>query len=128
MPPLTRPLQILIVEDEPIIAFDLHDMLDHAGHDVIGCAATVAEALGVLSARHPDIILTDLNLGAGGSGADVVRNAMRRNIPCVVVSGNYAAKAGGCPEEIEGLPIAAMVAKPFTPDQIANALTTATAA
>jgi len=56
--------RILIVEDEPLIALMLTDMLAELGFNVAASVAQVAEALAFLANEKVDIALLDVNIGA----------------------------------------------------------------
>jgi len=51
--------KILIVEDEPIVALDLHQEILQMGCDVVGVAESADEALLAVSACRPDLALMD---------------------------------------------------------------------
>lgn len=63
--------QILIVEDQPIIAADLASFLRSADFKIAGIAHTGEEAIDLLHNRLPDLVLLDIHLGTGMSGIDV---------------------------------------------------------
>jgi two-component system, response regulator PdtaR len=73
-------MRILIVEDEPLIAWMLADSLEDAGHEVVGRAATMAEALALCegAAAAPELALLDIKLRDGSNGVDVARALMER--------------------------------------------------
>ena len=54
---------VLIVEDEPFIAFDLADAITDAGATVMGPALTVSEASEALDGARPSIACLDINIG-----------------------------------------------------------------
>ena len=56
---------MLIVEDEPLIAEDLANMLDELGHIVQGRAHDAASALRAVRKQRPDLVLLDIRLNAG---------------------------------------------------------------
>lgn len=60
-PPSRDPL-VLVVEDEFLLALDLEHLLRQHGFRVLGPAATVAEALRLLTGATPDVALLDVNL------------------------------------------------------------------
>ena len=60
--------RVLIVEDEPFIAFDLADAIEHAGGIVIGPAATVREALALIKTQRVEAAILDVNLPDGDVG------------------------------------------------------------
>lgn len=57
--------RILVVEDEPFIAFDLMMAIEEAGAIAVGPAATVAEALDFIDHQLPDGAILDVNLPDG---------------------------------------------------------------
>ena len=69
MASLLRGAHILVVEDEPFIAFDLKMAIEDAGARAIGPAATIAEARELIAAEFPDGALLDVNLPDGTIGA-----------------------------------------------------------
>jgi two-component system, response regulator PdtaR len=73
-------MRILIVEDEPLIAWMLADSLERAGHEVVGRAATMADALALCEAAAPppELALLDIMLRDGGNGVDVARALLER--------------------------------------------------
>jgi DNA-binding response OmpR family regulator len=56
-------MQVLIVEDETLIALGYQAMIADAGHDVFGIAASVAQARKLLAAGTPDAAVLDIRLG-----------------------------------------------------------------
>ena len=73
-------MRILIVEDEALIAMALADGLEDAGHEVVGPAATMAEALALCDEAPPppELAVLDINLRDGSSGVDVARALLER--------------------------------------------------
>ncbi|MBU1171431.1 MAG: response regulator [Proteobacteria bacterium] len=61
---------ILIVEDNRIIAEDLKVKLNHMGYTVTGIATSGEEALDAVKARIPDLALMDIRLGQGMDGIE----------------------------------------------------------
>ena len=54
--------RVLIVEDEPIIAFALEDMLEELGYTVIATASDVDQSLRLIRESSPDAVILDVNL------------------------------------------------------------------
>ncbi|PSJ39699.1 response regulator [Allosphingosinicella deserti] len=106
--------RILIVEDEPLIAFDNEYLLTDAGYEVIGTVDSLAEAVRVLSEEQVDLVLSDITLRGDGDGMDVARAAAAKNVPVLFVTGN-------CPIEAHSLGIGCL-AKPYTDKILKNAL------
>ncbi|HTU11792.1 MAG TPA: response regulator [Allosphingosinicella sp.] len=85
--------RILIVEDEPLIAFDNENMLQDAGYEVVGTVDNYADAADVIGREAIDLILTDIALAGEGDGLDVARAAAARGIAVLFVTGNCTAEA-----------------------------------
>ena len=72
-------MRVLIVEDEVLIAMALANSLEEGGHEVVGPAATMAEALALCeAAAAPELAVVDINLRDGSSGVDVARALLER--------------------------------------------------
>jgi len=109
--------RVLIIEDEPIIALDIQDLVERCGHSVVGIAATEAEAVRIARAERPSLVLADINLGAGGDGANAVARILRDvTAPVIFVT--------AFPERLltgEALEPAFVITKPFDPTTLAVA-------
>lgn len=67
-------MRILVVEDEALIALMLADSLERGGHEVMGPAASMTEALALCDeAGPPELALLDINLWDGSNGVDLAR-------------------------------------------------------
>ena len=71
-------MRILIVEDEALIAMALTDSLERGGHEVMGPASTMAEALALCAMLRPELALLDINLRDGSNGVDGARALFAR--------------------------------------------------
>jgi CheY-like chemotaxis protein len=79
--------RILLVEDEYLIAFDVASLLESKGAEVIGPAASVHEALGLLeTGARPDAAVLDINLG-DERVFPVAEELQAANVPFVFLSG-----------------------------------------
>ena len=90
------PADVLIVEDDPIIAIDFEDRLLGFGVSSVRTVGSVAQALAAIAARAPDFALLDVELGREKSFAVADRLAAAQ-IPFVFVTG-YGAEARIAPE------------------------------
>ncbi|EGF91032.1 response regulator [Asticcacaulis biprosthecium C19] len=82
-------LNILIVEDDLMIADMTEAFLIASGYDVCGIARTVNKALALAAEHLPDLALIDLRLAEGGLGTDVAPQLQRRKRTGILyVSGN----------------------------------------
>jgi CheY-like chemotaxis protein len=106
--------KVLIIEDEPIIALDLENLVTELGHEVVGTAATYEDAVAQANSRKPGLILADINLGEGGSGIDAVSKILDRfDVPVIFVTA-YPERllTGERPEPTY------LIAKPFLPETV----------
>lgn len=79
--------QILVVEDESIIARDLQKNLQRLGYEVPAIAFSSEDALQAVSHHLPDLVLMDINLGAGGDGIETAKTMRDQfNIPVVFLT------------------------------------------
>lgn len=67
---------VLIIEDEPLVAMDLETAMQEIGHRIIGVASTHTEAMEVARARRPGLVLADIQLADGSSGIDAVNEML----------------------------------------------------
>jgi len=107
--------RILVVEDEPVIALDLLDVLAGAGFKALGPASSLEKALEKIAACQFDAVLLDCKLGSVTSAA-VAAELTRKRIPYLVVT---AYDKQVLPEEMRGAP---MLAKPIDADNLLQAL------
>ena len=81
-------MNILVVEDEFLLAMALEDCLTRAGHHVVGLARSRAEALAHAARSRPDLVLLDIRLADGESGIDVAADLQERmGVPVLYASG-----------------------------------------
>lgn len=83
-------MNILIVEDEPIIAISLAVILESAGHTIIGPVRTRDEAIELCREHRPTIALLDINLEGRLDGVELARTLQQQGIPSVFVSAQHA--------------------------------------
>ena len=108
---------VLIIEDEPIIAMDIEELVLNCGHRVVGMATTEAEAVEMAERHKPGLILADINLGIGGDGTAAVSRIMKHHYAPVIFVTAY-------PERLltgEDLEPAFVITKPFEPLTLAIA-------
>lgn len=106
--------RILIVEDEPLTAFDNENMLTDAGYEVVATIDTFDDALEVLEREQVDLVLSDVRLRSQQTGVDLARAAKAKGIPTLFATGHPYPDAGsvavGC------------LMKPYTERQLKSAL------
>lgn len=102
---------VLIIEDEPVIAMDLRMLVQRCGHRVVGVASSETEAVRLANERPTGLILADVNLGRGGDGINAVRRIMQSvKVPVIFVTA-YPERLLTA-EEVEP---AFIMSKPFDP-------------
>ena len=75
---------VLIIEDEPIIAMDIEELVQNCGHRVVGVASREREAVHIAKTTRPGLILADINLGVGGDGTNAVARIMQSHYAPVI--------------------------------------------
>jgi CheY-like chemotaxis protein len=102
---------VLIIEDEPIIAMDIRRLLQECGHRVVGVAASEAAALALAVDRVVGLVVADIDLGEGGNGIAAVRNILQVvRVPVIFVT--------AYPQQLltaNGVEPAFVMNKPFDP-------------
>ncbi|PTD16654.1 response regulator [Sphingomonas fennica] len=79
--------EVLIIEDEPIIAMDLETIVRDLGHDVTGVAVTRDEAVAQALAHRPGLVLADIQLADDSSGIDAVKDILARfSVPVIFIT------------------------------------------
>ena len=108
---------VLIIEDEPVIAMDIEELVSSCGHRVVGVATTETEAVELAEKHRPGLILADINLGAGGDGTSAVARIMQHHYAPVIFVTAY-------PERLltgDAVEPAFVITKPFEPLTLAIA-------
>jgi DNA-directed RNA polymerase specialized sigma24 family protein len=106
--------EILIIEDEPLIAMDIEQLVESLGHRVTGIARTHREAVQLFGKTQPRMILADIQLADGSSGIDAVNDIlMAQSIPVIFITAfPERLLTGERPEPTF------LVTKPFNPDMV----------
>ena len=114
--------RVQIIEDEPLIALDLRNIVTDMGHEVTGIARTRTEAVALGKRERPDLILADINLADNSSGVDAVGDLLAEydDIPVIFITA-YPEKllTGEKPEP------AFLIPKPFEHEQVRSAVSQA---
>lgn len=107
--------RILIVEDEPLTAFDNEVMLTDLGYDVVATLDNFEQATVLLDREDVDLVLSDVRLSGKHSGLDLARAAKERGIPVLFSTGHEI------PDEGKTVAVGC-ITKPYTERQLKNAL------
>ncbi|HEY0445737.1 MAG TPA: response regulator [Allosphingosinicella sp.] len=79
--------EVLIIEDEPIIAMDIETIVRDLGHSVTGVAVTRDEAVAQALARRPGLVLADIQLADDSSGIDAVKDILSEfQVPVIFIT------------------------------------------
>ncbi|MDB5524492.1 MAG: response regulator [Rhizobium sp.] len=109
-------MNVLIVEDEVLLALELENELENAGHQVVGEAMSSGEAIDIASSRRPDLAFVDIHLQDGPTGVEVGRHLAAEGIPFVFMTGNLKR----VPEDFAGA--IGVIEKPYSVNGFRNAL------
>lgn len=78
---------VLVIEDEPLIALDIEDLVTSMGHRVSKVARTYDEALAAAKVCEPGLVLADIQLADGSSGIDAVNDLLKTiEVPVVFIT------------------------------------------
>jgi DNA-directed RNA polymerase specialized sigma24 family protein len=105
---------VLVIEDEPMIAMDLEGIVEGLGHRVMGVARTHAEAVKAIAKEKPGLVLADIQLADGSSGLDAVNEMLGSfQVPVIFITA-YPDRllTGERPEP------AFLITKPYQPDTV----------
>jgi CheY-like chemotaxis protein len=105
---------VLIIEDEPLIAMDIENLVQSLGHRVDKVARTHSEAIEAVEHKRPGLVLADIQLADGSSGLDAVNEMLGSfSVPVVFITA-YPERllTGERPEP------AFLITKPFQPETV----------
>jgi DNA-binding response OmpR family regulator len=106
--------RILVIEDEPLTAFDNEVMLRDAGYDVVATHDDFEEAVAALDREKVDLILSDVRLRGKRTGIQLAEEARKRGVPLLFVTGHP-------PDNACDLAIGCLM-KPYSERQLKQAL------
>jgi DNA-directed RNA polymerase specialized sigma24 family protein len=110
--------QVLIIEDEPVIAADIEALVRELGHDVLDVAATRREAVDAVARVTPGLVLADIQLADGSSGIDAVKDILGQfDVPVIFITAfPERLLTGERPEPTF------LITKPFQPETVKAAI------
>ncbi len=114
--------KVMVIEDEPLIAMDIRNIVTDMGHAVTGIARTRAQAVDLGRKERPDLILADIQLADNSSGIDAVRELLDEigDLPVIFITAfPDRLLTGEKPEP------AFLITKPFTVEQVRSAVSQA---
>jgi DNA-directed RNA polymerase specialized sigma24 family protein len=109
---------VLIIEDEPVIAADIEALVRELGHSVLDIAATRTEAVEAVARGRPGLVLADIQLADGSSGIDAVRDILGEiDVPVIFITAfPERLLTGERPEPTF------LITKPFQPETVKAAI------
>src|SRR5262252_1120813 len=106
--------RILIVEDEPLTAFDNENFLGDAGYVIVATVDDLEEALDALDREEVHLILSDVRLRKQQTGIHLATEAKKRGVPTLFATGQ---SYPGASEIAVGC-----LAKPYSERQLLKAI------
>lgn len=113
----SRPLcikRLLVIEDDPLTAFDNEHTLKHSGYDVIATVDSGEAAVRYIASEQIDALVLDLGLAGDMTGREVARLARDRGIAVLLVTGQ-------CPADASEIAVACL-GKPHSASALVSAL------
>lgn len=112
---------VLIIEDEPVIAADIEALVRELGHKVTDIATTHDEAVDAVARDRPGLVLADIQLADGSSGIDAVKDILKRiDVPVIFITAfPERLLTGERPEPTF------LITKPFQPETVKAAISQA---
>ncbi len=114
--------KVMVIEDEPLIALDIRNIVSDMGHAVTGIARTRARAVALGREERPNLILADIQLADNSSGIDAVNDLLAEmpEVPVIFITAfPDRLLTGERPEP------AFLITKPFSSEQVRSAVSQA---
>ena len=105
---------VLVVEDEPLVAFDNEHVLEQAGYRVAATVDDYDHAISVLEEDEVDLVIADIALHGDKTGVDVARHAHAKGLAVLFVS-------GACPVDAHEMAVGCL-AKPYLPRELLGSI------
>ena len=113
--------EVLIIEDEPMIAFQLKEIIESLGHKLVARAQTREEAVQEARTKKPGLMLIDIQLADGSSGLDAMDEIMEfHQAPSIVITAYPERLLAGRANEP-----AFLIPKPFRADHVKTVISQA---
>jgi DNA-directed RNA polymerase specialized sigma24 family protein len=105
---------VIIIEDEPLIALDLERLVTDLGHRVLKIVRTEGQAIEAVERMRPGLVLADIHLADGSSGLDAVNKILRTvSVPVIFITAYPQLLLTGVRPEPTFL-----ITKPFHPENV----------
>lgn len=107
---------VLIVEDQVLIAIHLQDLVEDAGHRVSAIAHDTSAAMAEAARQRPSFAIMDLRLANGSSGLDAAQQLYEMyGVRCIFVSANIDDDVRSRAAKFQAL---GFIGKPFLPAEV----------
>ncbi|MBB5686937.1 response regulator [Sphingobium boeckii] len=106
--------RLLIVEDEPLVAFDNEHALGEAGYEVVATVDRFGDAMAVIEAGEVDLILSDVALAGEHDGVHLARTVQPLGVRLLFVTGS-------CPVEAPQISVGCLT-KPYAQRDLIDSL------
>ena len=106
--------RLLVIEDDPLTAFDNEHILKHGGYEVVATVDSGEAAVAIMAAEQVDALVLDLGLAGPMTGREVARLARDRGIAVLLVTGQ-------CPDDASEIAMACL-GKPHNAGALVAAL------
>lgn len=111
--------QVLIVEDEQLVALSLSCMVEDLEHEVCAIADSGAKAIEAATLHHPSLALVDLRIKGSMDGIDTARTLRGMGIPSIILSGDCSPDTVARAKDAG---VVDFVMKPYSLDNLRTAL------
>lgn len=117
-----KPVKVLIVEDEVLLALELEALMRDQGFEIVGCAASAEDAIRLAREHRPDLTLLDMNLKDGVTGPAIAKIICDEDLSSVIF---VTAQANLLPDDLCGA--FGVIEKPYQADILTRAVSFAVA-
>ncbi len=115
-----KPVSILVVEDEALVASYIEEVLAETGYRVTGVAASGTEALALAAEQQPSLALVDIRLTGPTDGIELACQLREKfAVPVIFLSGLVDEETSRRAAAAQAL---GFLSKPFRPSQVFNAI------
>lgn len=106
--------RILIVEDEPLLAFENENVLGDCGYEIVATVDAFEQAIEILEREEVHLVLSDVRLRSEQTGLDLARHAKAKGVPTLFATGNPHESAAEC--------AVGCLTKPYSERQLVKAI------
>lgn len=121
--PVQDPCRVLVVEDEAIVQLHLRRLLTSLGYEVVGAAATAADAVRLAEEEEPELVLMDIKLRGKEDGVSAASRIRASGDPAIVFLTAYADEQ--TVERTERVGAVGYIVKPYSRNEVRAVLATA---